>query len=110
LNIITDTNWHQYAKDIKLETRAFIDGRFVDAISGQTFERINPATGKHLAHIAACDVADVDVAVRAARAAFESGVWRDLKPTERKRIMLRGRIGVARDAGYGQTNQGKCER
>jgi acyl-CoA reductase-like NAD-dependent aldehyde dehydrogenase len=89
LNIITDTNWHQYAKDIKLETRAFIDGHFVNAISGQTFERVNPATGKHLAHIAACDVADVDAAVKAARAAFESGLWRDLKPTERKRIMLR---------------------
>jgi acyl-CoA reductase-like NAD-dependent aldehyde dehydrogenase len=88
LNIITDTNWHQSAKDIKLETRAFIDGQFVGAISGATFERINPATGKHLAHIAACEAADVDVAVKAARASFDSGVWRDLKPTERKRIML----------------------
>ena len=89
MNIITDTNWQQYAKDIKLETRAFIDGQFVDAISGETFERLNPASGQHLANIAACDGADVDLAVKAARAAFESGVWRDLKPVDRKKIMLR---------------------
>ena len=89
MNIITDTNWQQYAEDIKLETRAFIDGQFVNAISGETFERINPATGRHLANIAACDAADVDVAVKAARAAFEGGVWRDAKPVDRKKIMLR---------------------
>ena len=89
MNIITDTDWHALARELTLETRAFIGGQFVSAVNGATFERINPATGQPLAQIAACNEADIDRAVRVARAAFETGVWRDLKPTERKRIMLR---------------------
>jgi acyl-CoA reductase-like NAD-dependent aldehyde dehydrogenase len=88
VNLTTDTNWRKMASEIKLETRAFIDGRYVDAISGKTFARVNPATGTHLADIAACDSSDVDLAVMAARRSFEAGVWRDLAPTVRKTIML----------------------
>ena len=88
MNLITDTNWHELSKTITLETRAFIDGTFQPAISGRTFQRINPATGQKLADISACDLEDINLAVAAARAAFESGIWRDLHPTKRKSIML----------------------
>jgi gamma-glutamyl-gamma-aminobutyraldehyde dehydrogenase len=70
-------------------TKAFIDGEFRDAASGETFVTENPATGQPLAEIAAGDAADIDAAVRAARRAFEDGRWSRLAPTERKRTLLR---------------------
>src|SRR5919197_2586090 len=69
-------------------TKAFIDGEFRDAASGQTFVTENPGTGQPLADIAAGDAADVDAAVRAARAAFDDGRWSKRAPAERKRILL----------------------
>src|SRR5699024_3323222 len=55
-----------------LRTRAFIDGGFAPSASGATFESTNPATGEVLAEISSCDAQDVDRAVTAARASFES--------------------------------------
>jgi aldehyde dehydrogenase (NAD+) len=66
----------------------FIDGRRVPAISGRRFETRNPANGELLARVADGAEADVDAAVKAARAAFE-GPWSRMKPVERQRIMLR---------------------
>lgn len=86
---LTQTDWRSLARTLRPQQQAFIDGRFVDALSGRTFPAYNPATGEVIADVAACDAADVDRAVRAARRAFESGVWRDLKPAERKAVLLR---------------------
>ncbi|HJW21986.1 MAG TPA: aldehyde dehydrogenase [Candidatus Limnocylindrales bacterium] len=69
-------------------TRAFIDGRFVDAASGETFATENPATGQVLTHVAAGGEADVDVAVAAARRSFDDGRWSRLAPANRKKILL----------------------
>lgn len=69
--------------------QAFINGRYRPAISGATFDSINPSNGKVLAKISACDKADVDEAVTVARAAFASGSWSRLSPSERKRILLK---------------------
>ncbi|MCY1265604.1 Aldehyde dehydrogenase PuuC [compost metagenome] len=74
---------------LELRTQAFIGGRFVSARSGATFATLNPATGQVLAEVAACDAEDIDVAVKAARAAFDAGVWSKLAPAERKAIMQR---------------------
>jgi acyl-CoA reductase-like NAD-dependent aldehyde dehydrogenase len=68
--------------------RLLIDGKWVDAASGKTFETINPTTGEVLARVAEADTADVDRAVDAARAAFERG-WGESKPTLRSRILNR---------------------
>jgi gamma-glutamyl-gamma-aminobutyraldehyde dehydrogenase len=76
------------ARDLEMSGRAFIDGRFVDAQSGNTLATTNPATGEILTHLAACDEADVDIAVAKARAAFERGDWRHVAPAERKTILL----------------------
>lgn len=70
-------------------TLAFIDGAFVPAASGRTFAAVNPATGRELAQVAACDEKDVDRAVAAARRAFEDGRWSGLRPLDRKRTLQR---------------------
>ncbi|MGO9781768.1 MAG: aldehyde dehydrogenase family protein [Streptosporangiaceae bacterium] len=67
----------------------FINGQWVDAASGKTFETPNPATGETLARIAEGDAEDVDRAVRAARRAFEEGPWSKMTPSERGRIIWR---------------------
>ncbi|HSY14401.1 MAG TPA: aldehyde dehydrogenase family protein, partial [Jatrophihabitantaceae bacterium] len=65
-----------------------INGEVMPARSGRTFESINPATGDLLVHIAEGDSADVDDAVRAARAAFE-GEWSRWRPHDRQRALIR---------------------
>jgi gamma-glutamyl-gamma-aminobutyraldehyde dehydrogenase/4-guanidinobutyraldehyde dehydrogenase/NAD-dependent aldehyde dehydrogenase len=75
--------------DLTIRTQAFVDGRYVDAASGETFDCINPATGRTIASVASCDAEDVDRAVRGARAAFESGIWSRLAPKQRKRVLVR---------------------
>ena len=75
--------WEARAAALKPEGRAFIDGAYVAAASGETFARISPIDGRVIADIAAGDTADVDRAVAAARSTFEAGVWRDTDPRER---------------------------
>ena len=75
------------ADGLKFPGGVFIDGVYRPALSGKTFETKNPFNGKVIASLPACDSADVDVAVASARAAFESGVWSDLHPTERKVVL-----------------------
>ena len=58
----------------KLETRLFIDGKFVDAKKGGRFISVNPATGAPIAEVSAGTAEDIDRAVQAARKAFRSGV------------------------------------
>jgi phenylacetaldehyde dehydrogenase len=67
--------------------KMLIDGKWVDAVSGKTFETYNPATGEVLARVAEGDRADIDLAVQAARRAFESGPWPDLSPSARGRLL-----------------------
>ena len=56
-------SWHERARSLNFRTQAFIDGRYVDAASGLTFDSINPATGKLLARVAAGDTEDINRAV-----------------------------------------------
>jgi 4-guanidinobutyraldehyde dehydrogenase / NAD-dependent aldehyde dehydrogenase len=82
-------SWHERARMLEFRTQAFIDGRYLDAASGATFDSINPATGKLLARVAAGDEEDINRAVTSARAAFRKGSWSNLAPAKRKRILLR---------------------
>jgi len=66
-----------------------INGKWVAAVSGKTFEVKNPATGDTIAHVAEGDKADVDVAVQAARRAFESAPWATMTPSDRSKILWR---------------------
>src|SRR3569833_2222314 len=85
----TPPSWHERARAVRFQTQAFIDGRYVDAASGTTFDCINPSTGAVLARVAACDTEDVDRAVASARAAFRKGVWANLAPGKRKKVLQR---------------------
>lgn len=72
-----------------IRTRAYIDGAFVDAVDGATFDSFAPATGEVIAKITACAEADVDRAVVAARAAFEKGDWSRIGPADRKAVLYK---------------------
>ena len=82
-------NYKSIASKLDFEGRAFIDGKYVDAIDGQKFENINPATGEVLCTVAKCNHKDVDLAVKSSRKAFESGVWSRTSPEFRKDILLK---------------------
>jgi 4-guanidinobutyraldehyde dehydrogenase / NAD-dependent aldehyde dehydrogenase len=81
--------WRSEAAKLSYRNQAFIDGRYVPAASGKTFDCVNPANGKALTQVAACDKEDVDRAVKAARAAFEKGVWSRMAGSDRKRILIK---------------------
>ncbi len=59
------------------------------SVSGKTFPTINPSTGEVIAQIAEADAADVDIAVGAARAAFDKGAWRKMSAAQRGLLMYR---------------------
>jgi aldehyde dehydrogenase (NAD+) len=71
------------------QTQLFIDGQWVPAKSGKTFATFNPATEEVIAQVAEADAADVELAVRAARKAFDEGPWPRMNARDRGRIMLR---------------------
>ena len=85
----TDLSWHDRARALKIEGQAFIDGRYVPAVSGEQFDCVSPIDGRVIARVASTDRADADRAVAAARRAFESGVWCRQPPRERKRVLQR---------------------
>ena len=82
-------DWRAEASRLTFRDRAFIDGKFVDAASGERFDCISPVDGAVLARVAACNAEDVDRAVKSARAAFEDGRWADQAPKARKRVLVR---------------------
>ena len=82
-------DWHARARDLTINGNAFIDGRYVAAAGGATFDCVSPIDGRVLARVASTDAADVDRAVVAARRAFEAGTWSRQPPRERKRVLLR---------------------
>ncbi len=70
-----------------LQTKMLIDGQWRDSISGKTFATINPATEEVIAEVAEGDAADIDLAVKAARKAFDSGPWRTMDARDRGRLL-----------------------
>ena len=66
-----------------------IDGKWQDSLNGATREVVSPIDGQVLTRIANADAPDVDLAVKAARRAFESGSWSDIAPAGRKAVLTR---------------------
>ena len=76
-------------EDVKIKLgKLFINGRWVDSVSGKTFDTLNPATEKVITSVAEGDSADIDLAVTAAREAFENGPWKRIDARDRGRILL----------------------
>ena len=71
------------------DTQLFIGGKWIDAASGKRFATIHPATEEVVAEVAEADAADVDLAVDAAREAFDRGPWRKMDARDRGRLMYR---------------------
>lgn len=67
----------------------FIDGQWSAPITDATLPVFDPATGKQIATIANAGAADVARAVKSAQTAFDDGRWRQLRPAERERVLLR---------------------
>jgi len=86
---MTTTDYKSIAKKLRFEGKAYINGKYVDAIDGAKFENINPATGEILCSVAKCNNKDVDLAVKVSRKAFESGVWSRSTPEHRKEVLLK---------------------
>ncbi len=70
-------------------SQLLIGGQWVDPHSTETLEVFSPATGERVGSVPHADAADVDAAVRAARAAFDSGVWSSTPPAQRADIIAK---------------------
>jgi len=82
-------DWHARAKVLKIDGRALINGKRVSAADGATFECFSPIDNRKLTDVASCKSADVDLAVSAARTAFNDRRWAGLSPKERKQTLIR---------------------
>lgn len=78
--------------------RLFIGGAFVEAADGQSFETVNPATGKPLTAVAAAGERDVDAAVRAAQKALEGKAWGRMSGSDRGKLLWKIGEGILRHA------------
>ncbi len=85
----TFSDWAKLSSALPLPQYAFINGKSIAALSGKTAPCINPATGKVLVEVADCAEEDADLAVGIARERFESGVWAEQSPAQRKKVLLR---------------------
>ncbi|MBN3325837.1 AL1L1 dehydrogenase, partial [Atractosteus spatula] len=74
---------------IKMPHQLFINGQFVDAEGGKTYQTINPTDGTAICNVSLAQVSDVDKAVAAAKEAFENGEWGKMNARDRGRLIYR---------------------
>ena len=89
MSALSYEDWQRKAAALRFRDCAFIDGCFLPARSGRTFQSINPATGNVLAEVSACGTEDIDLAAAAARRSFDSGAWSRAAPAHRKAVLLK---------------------
>ncbi len=92
-------DWTARAAALQPDGRSLIDGQRVAAADGQQFDKHSPIDGRRLGGVARGQAADIDAAVRSARAAFEDGRWAGKSPAARKKILQRfaDRISAAKE-------------
>src|SRR5688572_32972147 len=83
----TRADWQARADALSIETRAFIDGRYVDAFEGATFACESPIDGRILGLVARGGAEDIERAVKASRKAFDDGRWSETSPVHRKKVL-----------------------
>lgn len=98
MSTTTRDRWEQQAATLMLPGAAYINGVQVDVVSGKTSANFTPTTGNVLNNVASADVADVDRAVAAARAAFVLGDWANSSPSDRKEVLLRLAVLIRENA------------
>lgn len=89
MSTATEPTWADKAKTLDFPHQAFIDGEYVDAADGDTFDCVSPLDGSTLTKVASCKSEDVDRAVAAARRSFDQGDWSQRAPESRKKVLLR---------------------
>lgn len=77
------------AKFLEGTKQLYINGKFVDSAGGKTFDTMNPATGEVLAKVAEAEAEDIDLAVKAARKAFDEGPWSRMSASQRSRLIYK---------------------
>lgn len=85
----TTTSWAERATSLRLDGRMLIEGERRATQTGETFAKHSPIDARLLGPVARGAAADVDAAVRSARAAFEDGRWAGKSPAQRKKILQR---------------------
>jgi gamma-glutamyl-gamma-aminobutyraldehyde dehydrogenase len=93
----TREEWQARAQALHIRNQAFIDGRYVDAASGKTFDCISPIDGRVICAVAECEEEDVNRAVAVARRAFDAGSWANSSPVHRKRTLIKFAQLIERD-------------
>jgi len=74
---------------VKEHQPLLIGGKWLDSVSGKTFVTVNPATGESICQVAEGDKADIDMAVKAARKAFEEGPWSKMSAFQRGKLLYK---------------------
>ncbi|GAJ12425.1 unnamed protein product, partial [marine sediment metagenome] len=69
--------------------KILINNEWVDASSGKTYQVLDPSKNEPIAEVALADEKDVDRAVKAAREAFDKGIWSELDGDKRAEYMLK---------------------
>ncbi len=82
------TNIKEKASALTLEKRAFINGKYINAVDGDIIRKISSIDGRDLSGLSSCKEADVNIAVNAAKKSFESKIWLDKLPQEKKEILF----------------------
>jgi gamma-glutamyl-gamma-aminobutyraldehyde dehydrogenase len=92
-------DWINRAREARFDGRAWIDGARRDSVAGETFVKTSPIDGRTLGPVARGRAADIDAAVKSARAAFEDGRWAGKSPAARKKLLQRfaDKIAAAKD-------------
>ena len=95
----TTASWHERAAALRPDGRALVGARRVNAADGRSFDKHSPIDARWLGAVARGAAADIDAAVRSARAAFDDGRWAARAPAARKRVLQRFAEGIlaARD-------------
>lgn len=82
-------NIEQKIKELKVETRAFINGEYVDSIDKNIILKKSSIDGRDIPPLSACNDKDIDIAVSSALKSYKSRVWVDLEPVEKQRVLLK---------------------
>jgi len=89
MSSVTTPLKEKVAKFLNETKNLYINGQFVKSVSEKTFDTIDPSTGKVLATVYEGQKEDIDLAVRAAREAFDKGSWKTMNPAVRSRLMYK---------------------
>jgi gamma-glutamyl-gamma-aminobutyraldehyde dehydrogenase len=89
MSALQTTDWRAAAAGLELPRGMLVDGKIVQAAAGASFTVIGPRNGVAVTSLPEGGAADLERAVSAARRAFDAGVWRNRKPSERKAVLLR---------------------